>query len=141
MHAKKLREKDEQRKELERAIELIAKPTQRGNATLKTFGDHPTEKKNITAHDGKFGPYVKCGKINASILGDQSIDSLKLEDAIRLIDERKAKMGLKKTQKLRFWVPSFSNTNWSQNYQNLSKNQCHYHNHEAPPKLQQSHVL
>ena len=74
--------------ELERAIELIAKPTQRGNATLKTFGEHPTEKKNITAHDGKFGPYVKCGKINASILGDQTIDSLKLEDAIRLIDER-----------------------------------------------------
>ena len=85
--------------ELERAIELIAKPTQRGNATLKTFGEHPTEKKNITAHDGKFGPYVKCGKINASILGDQTIDSLKLEDAIRLIDERKAKMGLKKKKK------------------------------------------
>ena len=85
--------------ELERAIELIAKPTQRGNATLKTFGEHPTEKKNITAHDGKFGPYVKCGKINASILGDQTIDTLKLEDAIRLIDERKAKMGLKKKKK------------------------------------------
>ena len=85
--------------ELDRAIELIAKPTQRGNATLKTFGEHPTEKKNITAHDGKFGPYVKCGKINASILGDQTIDSLKLEDAIRLIDERKAKMGLKKKKK------------------------------------------
>ena len=67
--------------------------------TLKTFGEHPTEKKNITAHDGKFGPYVKCGKINASILGDQTIDSLKLEDAIRLIDERKAKMGLKKKKK------------------------------------------
>ena len=58
-----------------------------------------TEKRNITAHDGKFGPYVKCGKINASILGDQTIDSLKLEDAIRLIDERKAKMGLKKKKK------------------------------------------
>ncbi len=85
--------------ELERAIELIAKPSQRGNATLKTFGEHPTEKKNITAHDGKFGPYVKCGKINASILGDQTIDSLKLEDAIRLIDERKAKMDLKKKKK------------------------------------------
>ena len=91
--------------ELERAIELIAKPTQRGNATLKTFGEHPTEKKNITAHDGKFGPYVKCGKINASILGDQTIDSLKLEDAIRLIDERKAKMGLKKKKKtVKNWI-------------------------------------
>ncbi len=68
-------------------------------ATLKTFGEHPTEKKNITAHDGKFGPYVKCGKINASLLGDQTIDSLNLEEAIKLIDERKQKIGLKKKKK------------------------------------------
>ncbi len=85
--------------ELERALELIAKPSQRGNATLKSFGEHPTENKNITAHDGKYGPYVKCGKINASLLGDQTIDSLNLEDAIKLIDDRKLKMGLKKKKK------------------------------------------
>ena len=85
--------------ELEKALELISKPTQRGNATLKNFGEHPTEKKNITAHDGKFGPYVKCGKINASLLGDQIIDSLNLEEAIKLIDERKQKIGLKKKKK------------------------------------------
>ena len=78
--------------ELERALELISKPTQRGNVTLKTFGEHPTEKKNISAHDGKFGPYVKCGKINASLLGDQTIDSLNLEEATKLIDERKQKL-------------------------------------------------
>ena len=81
------------------ALELIAKPTQRGNATLKSFGEHPIEKKNITAHDGKYGPYVKCGKINASLLGDQTIESLSLEDAIKLIDDRKLKMGLKKKKK------------------------------------------
>jgi len=85
--------------ELERALELISKPTQRGNATLKDFGEHPTDKKNITAHDGKFGPYVKCGKINASLLGDQTIDSLNLEEAIKLIDERKQKIALKKKKK------------------------------------------
>ena len=54
--------------ELERAIEIIAKPTIRGNATLKIFGEHPGEKKGVTAHNGKYGPYVKCGKINASLL-------------------------------------------------------------------------
>ena len=85
--------------ELERALELIAKPTQRGNATLKSFGEHPTDKKNITAHDGKYGPYVKCGKINASLLGDLTIDSLTLEDAVKLIDDRKQKIGLKKKKK------------------------------------------
>ena len=85
--------------ELERALELIAKPTQRGNATLKSFGEHPTDKKNITAHDGKYGPYVKCGKINASLLGDQTIDSLTLEEVVKLIDDRKQKIGLKKKKK------------------------------------------
>ena len=59
----------------------------------------PTDKKNITAHDGKYGPYVKCGKINASLLGDQTIDSLTLEDAVKLIDDRKQKIGLKKKKK------------------------------------------
>ena len=85
--------------ELERAIELIAKPTIRGNATLKSFGEHPGEKKEITAHDGKYGPYVKCGKINASLLGDQTIDTINLEDAIKLIDDRKIKIEQKTKKK------------------------------------------
>ena len=85
--------------ELERAIELIAKPTIRGNATLKNFGEHPEERKEITAYDGKYGPYVKCGKINASLLGDQTIDNINLEDAIKLINERKIKIGQKTKKK------------------------------------------
>jgi DNA topoisomerase-1 len=85
--------------ELERAIELIAKPTIRGNATLKNFGEHPEEKKEITAHDGKYGPYVKCGKINASLLGDQTIDNINLEDAVKLVNDRKIKIGQKTKKK------------------------------------------
>ena len=85
--------------DLERAIELIAKPTIRGNATLKNFGEHPVEKKEITAHDGKYGFYVKCGKINASLMGDQTIENLSLDEAINLINERKVKMGQKVTKK------------------------------------------
>ena len=85
--------------ELERAIELIAKPIIRGNTTLKTFGEHLKEKKEITAHDGKYGPYVKCGKINASLLGDQTIDNINIKDAIKLIDDRKIKVGQKTKKK------------------------------------------
>ena len=80
-------------------IELIAKPTIRGNATLKTYGEHPEEKKEITAHDGKYGFYVKCGKINASLLGDQAVENINLEDAIKLINDRKIKMGQKVAKK------------------------------------------
>jgi DNA topoisomerase-1 len=85
--------------DLERAIELIAKPTIRGNATLKNFGVHPQEQKEITAHDGKYGTYVKCGRINASLLGDQTVENLILEDAIKLINDRKIKLGQKVSKK------------------------------------------
>ena len=81
--------------ELDRAIQLIAKPTIRGNASLKNFGKHPKEKIDITAHDGKYGPYVKCGKINASLLGEQTIDTINLMEAIKLIDDRKIKKNIK----------------------------------------------
>ena len=78
--------------ELDRALELIAKPTIRGNTTLKNFGEHPKENKDITLHDGKYGPYVKCGKINASLLGDQTIENISKEEAIILIIDRKNKL-------------------------------------------------
>ena len=81
---------------LERALELIAKETVRGNAILKRIGEHPTEKKEITSHNGKFGSYVKCGKINASIMSDSTPESISLTEAIELIDNRKSKIKKKK---------------------------------------------
>ena len=86
--------------ELDRALELLAKPTIRGNATLKNLGEHPEEKKDITLHDGKYGPYVKCGKINASLVGDQTIDTISKEEAIILIVKRKNQIS-KKIKKIK----------------------------------------
>ena len=57
------------------------------------------KKKEITAHDGKYGTYVKCGRINASLLGDQTVDTLNLEDAIKLINDRKVRLGQKVSKK------------------------------------------
>ena len=78
--------------ELARALELIAKPNIRGNPTLKNFGEHPEEKKDMTLHDGKYGPYIKCGKINASLMGNHTIENLSKEEAITLIVNRKNKL-------------------------------------------------
>jgi len=96
--------------DLERAIELIAKPTIRGNAILKSFGEHPQEKKEITAHDGKYGTYVKCGKINASLLGDQTVTTLSIEDAIKLINDRKVKLGQKVLKKSKVKVKTINSS-------------------------------
>ena len=87
--------------ELERALELIAKTPIRGNAILKNLGTHPEEKKDITVHNGKFGPYVKCGKINASIMGDSTPETISLNEAIELINNRKLK--IKKKKLVIFW--------------------------------------
>ncbi|PPR44282.1 MAG: hypothetical protein CFH18_00986, partial [Alphaproteobacteria bacterium MarineAlpha5_Bin8] len=45
---------------------------------------------------GKYGPYVKCGKIMASLIGEQTIDNITLELAIELINDRKNKIKKKK---------------------------------------------
>ncbi len=82
---------------LERALELIKKPkAQFGNPILKNLGVHKNENKEITVHDGKYGPYVKCGKIMASLIGEQTTDNINLEQAIDLINERKEKIKKKK---------------------------------------------
>ncbi len=85
---------------LERALELIKKPkAQFGNPILKNLGVHKNENKEITVHDGKYGPYVKCGKIMASLIGEQTTDNINLEQAIDLINERKEKIKKKKKKK------------------------------------------
>ena len=82
---------------LERALELIKKPkAQFGNPILKNLGLHKDEKKEITVHEGKYGPYVKCGKIMASLIGEQTTDNINLEEAINLINDRKDKIKKKK---------------------------------------------
>jgi len=86
--------------ELERALEILKKPkAQFGNPILKKLGNHPSENKEITVHEGKYGPYVKCGKIMASLMGEQTIDNISIEEAILLINNRKLKMINKKKKK------------------------------------------
>ncbi len=79
--------------DLARALALFAEPKMgRGRRAkaqaLKTFGNHPREKKAIELFDGPYGPYVKCGKVNASVPKDIKPDELSLEKAIELIDAR-----------------------------------------------------
>lgn len=79
---------------LERSLELLAEPkgTRRGAAAvLRTLGAHPKDNKPVTLHQGKFGPYVKHGATNATVPKTESLDTLTLDRAIELLNERKAK--------------------------------------------------
>lgn len=77
--------------ELERALELIAQKRQKA-APLRTLGAHPVSGKTIDVFEGRYGPYVKHEKTNATIPKDMDKDAITLEEAVALVDA-KAKKG------------------------------------------------
>ncbi|MEL0212058.1 MAG: topoisomerase C-terminal repeat-containing protein, partial [Novosphingobium sp.] len=58
---------------------------------LKVFGAHPTSGGEVKLMAGRYGPYVTDGTTNATLPKDKQPESLTLEEAIVLIDERAAK--------------------------------------------------
>ncbi|WP_440981335.1 DNA topoisomerase, partial [Shinella sumterensis] len=83
---------------LNRAVAVIADKASKGPggrgrgtpAALKTLGDHP-DGGPITVRDGKYGPYVNWGKVNATLPKDKSADSVTLEEALVLIADKAGK--------------------------------------------------
>ncbi|MGV2130231.1 type I DNA topoisomerase [Agrobacterium vitis] len=82
-----------------RAVTVLAEkqanPGGRGRAApaaLKEIGDHP-DGGAITVRDGRYGPYVNWGKINATIPKGMDPQAVTMEEAIALIVERAAKEG------------------------------------------------
>ncbi len=73
---------------MNRAVALIAEKGKKAAGPLRTVGDHPKDGKPVTLHEGRYGPYVKHGKTNASLKKDQDADSLSLEDAVALLDAK-----------------------------------------------------
>ena len=82
------------------ALELLAQPKRgRGRAApLKEFGKHPDTEEDIQVFSGRYGPYVKMGKINASLPDDLEVEDLTAEKAIELLAEKLEK-ATKKTKK------------------------------------------
>ncbi len=85
---------------LNRAVSLIAekKANPRGGrgataAALRDLGDHPAGGGKITVRDGKYGPYVNFGKINATLPKGRDPLTISVEDAVALIAEKDAKGG------------------------------------------------
>ncbi|MBN9256140.1 MULTISPECIES: type I DNA topoisomerase [unclassified Mesorhizobium] len=89
---------------LNRAVSVIAEKQAKGKggrnggtpAALKEIGDHPDGGGKIVVRDGKYGPYVNFGKVNATLPKGKDPQSVTLEEALALIAEREAKGGGKK---------------------------------------------
>ena len=68
----------------------------RGGTILKELGDHPTSGSPIQIMDGRYGPYVKYEKVNATIPKDVKPEDITVEMALKYIEEKEAKGGKKK---------------------------------------------
>ncbi|QDU36640.1 DNA topoisomerase 1 [Maioricimonas rarisocia] len=79
---------------LDRAVELLKQAKGRGTATpVKELGKHPDDGDTIGIFEGRYGPYVKHKKVNATIPKDREIESVTLEEALTWLAEKAAKKG------------------------------------------------
>ncbi len=89
---------------MNRAVELLAEkranPGGRGRAAakpLRVLGQHP-DGGEIAVFEGRYGPYIKWEKINATLPKDVTPEDVALEQALQLIAEKAAKGGKKPTK-------------------------------------------
>jgi DNA topoisomerase I len=78
--------------DIERATALLAeaKKTSRTSSALKDVGPHPDTGDAISVMTGRYGPYIKYGKTNVSIPKGTEPESIDMEKALALIEEKKA---------------------------------------------------
>ncbi|MHC9236730.1 type I DNA topoisomerase [Pseudooceanicola sp. 502str34] len=90
---------------MNRAVQLLAEKVaargaRRGAAkTLKELGDHPDAGGPVSIMEGRYGPYVKWDKINATLPKETDPETLTMEAAMALIEEKAAKSGKKAPKK------------------------------------------
>ncbi|UOM35429.1 type I DNA topoisomerase [Acuticoccus sp. I52.16.1] len=80
---------------LNRAVAMIAERKEgkgfgRTPAALKTLGAHPSGGE-VTVREGRYGPYVNHGKVNATLPKGTDPQAVTLEEALKLIEERAGK--------------------------------------------------
>jgi DNA topoisomerase I len=87
---------------INRAVDMLAAkrakgPSGRGRAQpLKDLGAHPNGAGPVQVFNGKYGAYVKHGKINATLPADKTPETITLDEAVQLITARGGKAAPKK---------------------------------------------
>lgn len=74
---------------LNHAVTLLAEKAKsggrRGAQALKELGEHPELGGPVNVMSGRYGPYVKHGKVNATIPKDKEPDTITMDEAVALI--------------------------------------------------------
>ncbi len=80
--------------DLQRALELLAQKMEK-KKPLRVLGKHPQSGEEIEVWAGKYGPYVKHRRLNASLPKDGDPERLTVEEAVKLLEDRAAAKGKK----------------------------------------------
>lgn len=74
---------------LNHAVTLLAEKAKsggrRGAQALKELGEHPELGGPVNVMSGRYGPYIKHGKINATLPKDKEPETITMEEAVALI--------------------------------------------------------
>ncbi|HTW16664.1 MAG TPA: type I DNA topoisomerase [Nocardioides sp.] len=88
---------------LDEALKIYAQPKQRGRAAaaapLKELGNDPVSGQPVVVKAGRFGEYVTDGEYNATLRKEDTVESITIERAAELLEERRAKGPAKKAAK------------------------------------------
>ena len=76
---------------LARALELLAAPKVARGAGGKELGSHPEDQKPVTLMSGRYGPYVKHGRINATVPRDYDPEALTFAESLEILAAKSAK--------------------------------------------------
>ena len=85
----------------ERAMELLSEPKKgrrrsRSSKEIRELGEHPDDGKRVRLMDGRYGPYVKHGRTNASLPKGTEPDEVTLDLGLELLEEKRKKGGKKR---------------------------------------------
>ena len=70
---------------LEEAVRLLSLP--------RTLGADPADGEEVTAQNGRYGPYVKKGTDSRSLEGEEQLFTITLEEALDLVSKPKERRG------------------------------------------------
>jgi DNA topoisomerase-1 len=77
---------------LNRAVVLLAEPSKgrfgQPKQAGKALGEHPEDKKPVSLNSGRFGPYVKWGKVMATVTKAYDPENLTLDQAIEILNAK-----------------------------------------------------
>ncbi|HEX3098737.1 MAG TPA: type I DNA topoisomerase [Usitatibacter sp.] len=87
---------------LDRAVALLKEPKSfSARGALKVLGKHPEDNQPVALYSGRYGPYVKHGKVNATLPDEKMIETITLEEAVELIAAKAGKGKAKGKSKFR----------------------------------------